>query len=272
MTIKKVTAKVWQTQRPEVVELAREGLARFNSSQHSGEAISQASRGLAIHMCHASQVGTVFEQALIWFICEGRQTYSKYSCCADVCHTILALLGLWDSRICNRDDDNSDGVIDETEKKAKWKMSQNITILIEGAKKLGKEAKTEIWVPGTKTVKPEPGWFGIVGGSKALGGAAHALVIADVWHPLDGSKELNLISVNGGAVDAGGQCVKLKHHKPIRKKGRWWLANDKKQGGRGLLGWIDVGALVGFMNQPGWNNPAKEDYAEEDLFEIIKEQ
>lgn len=250
--IKKVTPTVWARERRRVVELAKEGLVKTDLRYKHSPSLEPGEVSVALmdHLYTASQApgSTVFQQALIYFICEGRHNYKGYSCCADVAHTILALMGCRETRMINRDDDNADGVVDEGEKDSKWRTQQNINMLYQGAKQLG------IWVPGTSKELPSPGDVMVIQVLKN-GKRQHVLCVHHLEDdPATGSRVM--VSIDGGQKDSGGQCLK-RRRRVLKKKGRYWVTY-KSNGSedRGVLGWIDVGKLKPFITTSGWSLPS----------------
>lgn len=250
--IKKVTPAVWAQERRRVVELAKEGLVKTDLRYAHDPPLEPGEVSVALmdHLYTASQApgSTVFQQALIYFICEGRHNYKGYSCCADVAHTILSLMGCRETRMVNRDDDNADGVVDEGEKGSKWRTQQNINMLYAGASQLG------LWVPGTSKAPPKPGDIVVIQVLKD-GRRQHVLCV----HHLEEDRRTGnpvMVSIDGGQKDSGGQCLK-RRRRILRKIGRYWMTYSMAgKEDRGVLGWIDVGKLTPYITASGWSLPS----------------
>jgi hypothetical protein len=254
--ITRITPAVWKSHRSELVALVMQGLQHVTTSQQSGEEISRQSARLATYFMTASQSknATLHQQALLWTMTEGRHTWPKYSACADLCHLVLSLMGITRQNFVNRDDDNFDGVIDADEAKSTWVVAQNISKLIDGAKVYSKELKRQVWVPATQFERPEIGDLIWIGGP-AGGGLDHVMV-AQEW-----DNDV-LISVDGGQVDDGGQCVTQRKRAWIIKTGRPWLRASTSAapaaaglGERGVNGWISISALWDCFDGQGWEFP-----------------
>lgn len=252
--MEKVTKTEWAKHRGEVTDLALDGLVK-EECQLGGESVQAIARGLALHLSDATQTpgepaknilpSTVTQQAKVWFVCEGRQVWPKYSCCADVAHAILSLMGFEDQhgiKMLNRDDDNADGLVDANEAKSQWIVSWNIAMLINGAKAYGKLMESEVWVSGSEKSESGSCLIGVgdivIVGGWAGGGYEHVMIAVGVKQV---GEKMFLVSVDGGQVDAGGQCLKVCERELKFSNGRWWVGN------RGVQGHIDIGMLAGMM-------------------------
>lgn len=252
----RVTQAIWNTKRAEVTAIALEGLVKQKPSDLGGEGWGVAAADIAWHFAGASMApkATLQQQCKIWYLTEGRCIYKNYSCCGDVVHTVFSLLGLRDTRLLNRDDQNSDGIVTAQEARTKWSIGRNLAKMISGAKTLGSVVGYDGWVTKTDnpSVIPLLGDMPIIGGSGG-GGAEHTFVVVE-WDP----ETRIMTSVDGGQVDAGGQCVSVIKRQLVTnaKTGKlWFISPDKTNeervdvrlyGGRGIMGWIDVGSLSKF--------------------------
>jgi len=251
----KITKARWAQHQVELVVLANEGLKKIDPKTLSGIGVGETAARLAQYYSDASAKpgSSLAAQARIWQMCEGRQVYAGYSCCGDLVMNTLALLGLRDDRLLNRTDDDSDGTISAAEARTKWSVGKNLIKMQTGAAALAKESGYDTWVKKTNDwdLRPQVGDMPIIGGP-AGGGYAHTFVVVG-W---EGDV---MLTVDGGSVDAGGQCVK-SHRKKLciarHTKKLWCIADEKTDerevdvriyGGRGILGWLDVGTLWQFF-------------------------
>lgn len=165
---------------------------------------------------------------------------AKYSTCCDVVGASLALLGCKDERIINRDDDDFDGVKDDSQKPSDgrswwdtpgskpWKMGANVSMLYQGSISAG------AWV------KVKPGVLPRRGDSFLLdyGVNEHFATFATDLSP-DGNGGWRGKTVEGGQVDEHGQCVVIYSVTLYWRNGVCYLKRDGKKE-RVLCGWIDV--------------------------------
>jgi hypothetical protein len=179
---------------------------------------------------------------LFKIMCEGRNGKGYWGC-SDTVNFLLASLGLRDERIINRDDDNLDGVPDEKQVEANddpgknhWRVSQSVTMLIQGSKTVG------AWVPATQTGPlPQMGdWFQI-----GDNGGEHVGIFVSYFRPItsdeDGEAGWYVDTVEGGQVDAGGACVvPYTEIIRLRKDGTLWMSRDPKVLGKRLYGWGNI--------------------------------
>lgn len=194
-------------------------------------------------------------------VTEGRAFWPKYSCCCDVVGYVLAALGLRDERIVNRDDDDLDGVPDDKQQEGRdlwdgpgethWRVTQNIIMLQAGSRAAG------CWVDAKSGDLPELGDCPLVGGEDPIhGGPSHVLALVSHLLPLPatdpfyrqhpGCTAAHLgHSIEGGQVDAGGQCVVPYVVIFWRdSSGALWFSREGHPGARRVQGWVSIAKVT----------------------------
>lgn len=248
----------WKLRRQEIVEsvINASEFVSFDPTQLSNDGIRSEIVNIAEYFSDATvkPSATMQQAAKLFCVTEGRHANQKYTACVDLAGLILTIAGVSVRGFTNRDDDNADGNIDTDEQKNLWSVAKNVEYLVAGAKKLSQQLGTQIWIEGTERLVPASGDIVVIGGS-AGGGYEHALVCTNVIET-ENNRVLN--SIDGGQVDAGGQCVKHCARSIWDDGKRFWLKSAvvgapaaAGHGGRGVLGHIETSTLIYAMGTRG---------------------
>lgn len=177
------------------------------------------------------------------FVTEGRAKGNpKYSECVDFAGAALAMLGVRDERVINRNDDNMDGKPDaqaaespywwDQMGKHDWRVGQNVSMIFSGGKAAG------AWVNAGIGVVPKLGDVFLLDYGT---GREHVGVVASTpYKAEDGSWRFQ--TVEGGQVDEAGQCCQL-FETTLHWQGSSTLMTRAGRSSRVLCGFIDVGKI-----------------------------
>lgn len=180
-------------------------------------------------------------------VTEGRHVgNAKYSMCGDLVSVVYSLLGCRDERIINRTDDDLDGIADAKQPPDPargllgWKVGWTVTMLLDGARKAG------CWVPSNEGRLPAQGDAFLCGDN----GAEHVGLWEEDPEDCGAETSHNALhewagyTVEGGQVDAGGQCIK-RYLSYLRRDpdGRLFISRTPGKGGRIYQGHIDLASI-----------------------------
>jgi len=183
------------------------------------------------------------------FITEKRPWGNKsYYSCGDVAGGLLCFLGCRDEGIVNRDDDNLDGVADwkpeqptrnendwwDVKGTKAWKTGWNITLLKQGS------INAKCWHAASDGYLPQQGDVFLVG----VGGMEHVGIFASDPMEEEDGVSWTYTTVEGGQVDAGGQCARTYTTLFHRVGNKVYLRRDgKSQPDKLVDGFIDISKL-----------------------------